>query len=376
MNTPFAYGKIVTDKNFTNRKKEIEHLVENFLSRVNTIIISPRRWGKSSLVYKAAQQIKIKDKTIKICFIDMFNIRSENEFYETLAQKILEASTSKVEEVLSISRKFMGNIIPKISVATDPNTSFSLGLDWKEVKKHPDEILNLSEKIAKAKKLKFVICIDEFQNISEFADSQGFQKKLRSHWQKHKNTSYCIYGSKRNMLLEVFSSQSMPFYKFGEIMILDKIEEKEWEKFIIKRFNETGKNITSTNALLISNLVESHPYYVQQLAQQAWLRTKKSCTEEIIQNAHQNLTQQIGLIFQTITDGLTSKQIQFLKAVLNEETKFSSQSNLKKYKLGTSANVLRLKQALVDKEILDLSGNTIQFLDPIYKNWLSTQYFI
>ena len=121
--------------------------------------------------------------------------------------------------------------IPNLSFSPDPGTELKLSMDWEQVKKDPDDILDLAEKIAIKAKKKLVLCIDEFQNIAEFKDSLGFQRKLRSHWQLHQHVSYCIYGSKRHMLMEVFSSPSMPFYKFGDLIFLEKIKEEEWITF-------------------------------------------------------------------------------------------------------------------------------------------------
>ena len=89
------------------------------------------------------------------------------------------------------------------------------------------------QKIAEEKGNQFIVCIDEFQNISEFKEHLSFQKKLRSNWQKHQNTAYCLYGSKRHLLMNVFTSSSMPFYKFDNILFLEKIKEKEWTPSIL-----------------------------------------------------------------------------------------------------------------------------------------------
>ncbi len=375
METPFVFGKIASDKNFTNRKTELNQLILNFTSLVNTILISPRRWGKSSLVIKAAEEAQKKDKSLRFCFIDIYNVRSEEQFYQLLAQEILRASSSKIEGLMENAKKFMGHFIPRISFSPDSSNEFSLGLDWQEVKKQPDDILNLAENIAKEKKLKFIICIDEFQNISGFEDPLALQKKMRSHWQKHKNTSYCLYGSKRHMLMEVFASPSMPFYKFGDIRFLQKIDKEEWIPFLKKRFSETGKKIGNNNALFITNLAECHPYYIQQLAQQVWLRTETECNSEIVIAAHESLVMQLSLLFQSLTDELSNTQINFLKAILSEATQLSSKKTLQEFRLGTSANILRIKQALLNKEIIDIQGNVVSFLDPIYKYWLKNYFF-
>lgn len=176
MNTPFVFGKIASDEYFTNRTVEISQLSSNFQSLVNTIIISPRRWGKSSLVKKAAEEASKIDKNIKFCFIDMYNVRSEEQFYQLLAQETLKVLSSKLDEILEISRSYLTRIIPTISFNPDPMNDFSISMDWEQVKKQPDEILDFAEKIAQSKKIKLMICIDEFQNISGFGQPVEFQK--------------------------------------------------------------------------------------------------------------------------------------------------------------------------------------------------------
>src|SRR5690606_9690471 len=141
---------------------------------------------------------------------------------------------------------------PKLTYSLEPNSEFSIGLDWEEVKKQPDDILNLAEKIAEKKDLHIVLCIDEFQNVGEFDDPKAIQKKLRSHWQKHQRVSYCLYGSRQHMMIDVFTNSRMPFYKFGELILLQKIKKTDWISFIKKRFADTGKSITVSDAALIA----------------------------------------------------------------------------------------------------------------------------
>ena len=375
METPFVFGKIVSDENFTDRKAETARLVSNFSSSVNSILISPRRWGKSSLVAKAAEISSGKNKNIKFCFIDLNNVRTEEQFYQQLATKVLNASATKTGILIENARKFFGKFIPNITISPDHATELKLGLDWKEVKKEPDDILDLAEKIGTENKLKFVICIDEFQNISEFESPMDIQKKMRSHWQKHRNVSYCLYGSKRHMLMDVFTSPSMPFYKFGDIIFLNKISLGDWILFIQKRFVDSGKKIGTNEAGMVAELTDCHPYYVQQLAQQAWLRTGVLCTKEIIEESFQDLVLQLSMLFQNLTDGLSRTQLSLLKALTDNVNQLSSQSTVMEYRLGTSANVIKLKKMLMSKEIIDIQGNQISFLDPLYKFWLQEYFF-
>lgn len=375
METPFIFGKIATEKNFTDREQETSYLVSHFTSLINTIIISPRRWGKSSLVNKAAKLAMEQDSKLRICHIDLFNVRNEEHFYSLLAQKVIAATSSKWEEAIGNAKKFFSRLVPKISIGTDPTNEVSIDFDWEEVKRNPDEILDLAEKIAKEKGLKIVICIDEFQNIAEFDDPEYFQKKLRSHWQLHQNVAYCLYGSKRHMMLEVFTNSAKPFYKFGNLIFLDKIETEYLVAFFNSRFADTGKSITNQASRLIAALVDNHPYYAQQLAQLSWLRTKDKCTEDIVREAHTALVEQLSLLFVTITETLTTQQLCYLKALIAGEKSITSTEVMHRYGISSPTSVARSKVALVKNDILDNQAGKMSFQDPIYAYWLKTQYF-
>ena len=374
-NIPFIFGKIAENSDFTNREKEVKKLKNNFISLTNTTILSPRRWGKTSLVSKVGKLVMAENKHIKVAFVDVFNVRSEKEFYLALVKSVFEATASKWEEIAENAKQFLSHLIPKISFSTD-NYEISFGLEWEEMKKNVDDMLNLVERIAIKKKIHIIVCVDEFQTISEFDEPLAFQRKLRSNWQKHSHVGYCIYGSKRHMLLDIFTNPSMPFYKFGDLIFLEKIENSVWQNFIIKRFEETKKKISRENAKLIADLVENHPYYVQQLAQQSWLLCVKECREVDILNAQQNIIDHLSLLFINIYESLPTLQHQLLKAILADEKQLSSQHTLNKYNLGTSAAIPRLRKSLLEREIIDMtSKHEIELQDPMLKAWLKQIYF-
>ena len=375
METPFIFGKIATEKNFTDREKETADLVRNFTSLINTIIISPRRWGKSSLVNKAAKLAMNQDSRLRICHIDLFNVRDEEHFYSLLAQKVISATSTKWEDAVASAKSMFSHLVPKISIGSDPTNEVSIDFDWETVKQNPDEVLDFAEKIAQKKGLKIVICVDEFQNISEFTDADYLQKKLRSHWQRHQSVAYCLYGSKRHMMMEVFTNSSKPFYKFGNLMFLNKIDTHCLVEFFQRRFADTNKRINDDAANLIVQLVENHPYYAQQLAQQSWLRTKNVCRVEIVREAHAALVEQLSLLFVTITETLTTQQLNYLKALIAKEKAITSTDVMHRYKISSTTSIARSKAALIRNDILDNKAGEISFQDPIYAYWLKTEYF-
>ncbi len=375
MKTPFVFGRLAKESNFTDRKNETERLVLNFKSLINTIIISPRRWGKSSLVYKAAQVAQKEEADLRVCPIDLFNVRTEEQFYQELARAVIVSTATKWEEIVSDATRFLSRFVPKISFGGVPMSEITLDLNREEVRRSPDEILDLAEKVASEKNLRIVVCIDEFQNIAQFGDSLAFQRKLRAHWQQHQHVAYCLYGSKRHMMLQVFSDYAMPFYKFGDMMFLEKIKTPEWVEFIRETFEKTGKSISEEICEELVARVDNHPYYVQQFAQQVWLRTEKTATMEAVDEAQADITSQLSLMFDTLTQTLTTQQLCLLRAMCAGEKNINSKSVMDKYDLSSPTMISRARKALVEKDILDNVAGVYSIQDPVYAYWLKERYF-
>ena len=376
MEAPFIFGRIATDENFTDREKETEHLVNNFESLINTVIISPRRWGKSSLVQKAADIAMQDDKNLKVCTIDLFNVKTEEQFYTALARNLIQETASRWEEAVENAKTFFSRLVPKISVGAGPGSEISIDFDWEEMKSNPDEILDLPERIAEAKGVKIVVCIDEFQNIAEFEDPLFFQRRLRAHWQRHRKVSYCLYGSKRHMMMDVFTDSSMPFYKFGDIFFLNKIDTEHFIPFIIERFSSTGKSITEDACRKIIALADNHPYYVQQLSQLSWLRTSGQCDVETVVKAHLSLVEQLSLLFSNLMETLTFQQTCYLHALIAGEKAITSAETMYRYHISSATAASRSLKTLIKKDILDSKSGEISFQDPIFEYWLRYNYYL
>lgn len=374
MNIPFAYGKIVEDVDFTDRTDETAHLMGNFMSLTNTAIISPRRWGKSSLVTKAIKAVEAEQKDILFVGMNIFKCETPQEFYGLFAKKTMEGISTSAESLLSNAKEFISKLLPKLTIS-DPSSQYEIALGV-DVKSTPieEEILDLPQQIATKKKKKVVVCIDEFQQIGEFANTLKFQKTLRSHWQTHSDVAYILYGSKKHMMLHIFGEYNSPFYRFGDMMFLPKITNEEWKKFIVGRFRDTGKSITPDLAGHLAEQVENHPYYVQQLAQYTWLRTSDTCSENIVDEALQAMLNSLNLQFVNLMDTLTEKQRNFLCAVSDGVKNFSASDTLQRYHLGTSGNIRILKDALKKRDLIDVTGKEIQIQDPILKRWIVQEY--
>ena len=371
-NKPFVFGVAASGDNFTDRESETARLLTNFRSGVNTVLISPRRWGKTSLVRKVCRLAQTDE--LKIVYLDIFSCRSDADFYDAFASAVLKQTSTKVEEWMENIRQFLSRISPKISLAADPAADFSFSLELTPKREDIDEILQLPEKIAEKKGCRIVVCIDEFQQIGEFKDSKTFQKRLRSVWQLQKHVSYCLFGSKKHLMNELFERKNLPFYKFGDAIYLQKIATADWVGYIRSRFEAMGKSIPAELAEEICRRVDNHSSYVQQLAWLVWTRTGKEATRQELEAAFQDIIDQNTPLFEKQTESLTSFQMNFLRAIIDGvHSEFTTQEVMRKYQLGSSANVSIIKRALIKKELIEIDKRKAVIPDPIMKVWLQRE---
>ena len=370
MERAFVYGMSVEGVNFTDRVKETKRLKLDFENGINVILISPRRMGKSSIVKKVKSEIT--NPEIKVVYMDVYDCRSEYDFYNRFATVLMKETASKSEQIIENIKRFLVRLTPKISFTPEPMSDFSLSLGITPQNYQPEEILQLPELIAQEQDKHIVVCIDEFQQIGEFPDSVTVQKRLRSVWQHQQHVSYCLFGSKKHLMTKLFQNRKMPFYQFGEMMYLDKISTEDWVPFIQSRFEHQGKKISTELAKNICETVENYSSYVQQLAWNVLAETENEATEQDFKNGIEALMAQCSGLFQEQLRGLTSYQLNFLRAVCNGvHSDFGSKSVMEEYNLGSKSNIARIKEALLDRELIETSQDGVYLEDPVFRMWFN-----
>lgn len=126
MKRAFVYGISVEGENFTDRVKETKRLKLNFENGINVILISPRRMGKSSIVKKVKSEIT--NPEIKLVYMDIYDCRSEYDFYNRFATVLMKETASKSEHIIENIKRFLVRLTPKISFSPDPMSDISLSL--------------------------------------------------------------------------------------------------------------------------------------------------------------------------------------------------------------------------------------------------------
>lgn len=369
MKKAFVYGIAVEGENFTDRIAETKRLKRDFENGQNVVLISPRRMGKTSLVRRVISLVDTNK--VAIVHLDIYDCRTEYDFYNKLASAVLRQTSGKGELMLHNIKEFLTRLTPKVSFGVDPANEMSVSLGIAPEDYTPEEILQLPEKIAHKMGKHLVVCIDEFQQIGNFPDTLEVQKRVRSVWQLQQEVSYCLYGSKKHMLTNLFQNRRMPFYQFGDIRFLQPIALDDWIPFIRGKFEANGQTISNEQIIKICETVEYQSSYVQQLAWNVMLCSDEVVSEAAIDEAIDDLIGQNTTLFMQQTDGLSSYQMNFLKALAVGETgDFTSAAMLKKYNLGSKSNISRLQETLIKKELVEKTGRTMTIADPVFRLWM------
>ena len=368
MGKAFVYGMSVGGDNFTDRIEETKRIKLDFENGINVILISPRRMGKTSLIKKVISEMDSPE--IKVVYMDIYDCRSEYDFYNRFAETIMKSTGNQLEQVMENIKRFLVRVSPKLLFSPEPNSEFSVSLGITPKEYFPEEILELPERIAKEQGVRIVVCIDEFQQIGEFSDSLTVQKRLRDVWQHHQHVSYCFFGSKKHLMENIFQSRRMPFYQFGEILHLKCISTEYWVPFICSRFEKYGKKISEEYAARICHTVKNYSSYVQQLAWNVMAETEKEVNEESFTDGINALLEQNSSLFIQQTEGLTTYQLNFIRLLCNGiHSGFNTQSVVEQYPLGSKSNVDRIKKCLIDRELITIEKEGVFLADCVFELW-------
>ena len=373
----FVYGVAVSDYNFIGRERETKRLLDNFKGGINVILMSPRRLGKTSLVKHVCN--KLDDKDIITVYLDIFGCKSEYDFYNKLTAEVLKQTASKHELWFEEAKEFLYRLTPKISFSPEPNSDFSISLGITPKTHTPEEVLQMAETIAIKRKKRIVICIDEFQQIGEMANSKQIQARLRTVWQHQKHVSYCLFGSKHHLMSTIFLHRSMPFFQFGDTISLNKIATEDWVKYIVSHFADGKRTISHALAEEICKFTENYSAYVQQLA---WLvftlkEEGETVTEDDVKQAENDLLATNDILFMQMIEPLSEFQLNFLRAIASGIKKDFGLSEVREeYNLGSYSNITRLKTALLERDLIEKQNTELVITDPIFAKWLKRKIML
>ena len=374
MESPFEYNKCVSGAQFIGRNKEMAHLCNLLREHNNVLIYGPAKIGKQSLVYNSMELLRHDHKDITFCNINLFNIRCVEAMMLKFTNEIVSHFAETGPEWNAIMQKYLPNA-PYMVDTTSLQKQFTYTTKDLLSDSQIEEILMLPDRLAHEYGTHVILYFRQFQDILLFDDPHRTFLLLEKVWKKHTGTNFIITGDRFNAMEEIFQ-QKKYFYQFAYKIDLAPIDEKIFVEYIMKGFQKAGKIIHPDQAASIYNLVEGDPWYTQHLASICFFLAKGYVNEGIIKQATQQLINLHDYEFHSIVYSLSKYQIRMIKAALEGVTRFTSADVLDKYKLNSSANVSRLKEALSKKEIITFSEKkSATFLDPLFKLWFVNYFF-
>ena len=372
---PFIVKGYIQKEYFCDRKKELETLHRNAKNRCNTTLISPRKMGKSGLIFRYFEELLVKNN-IQSIYVDVYSSRSLNDFIKLMAEAIL----LKFPEKTAIGKKFLKflkGLRPLISF--DPFTSAPQIQIVFQSQQETIYTLQGLFTFLEEQNTPIIIAIDEFQQIAEYPE-KNVEAILRTYIQQLKNIQFIFCGSNKSMMMEMFTSAKRPFFASTRLLYLDKIENVEYEKFIRYHFETNKKQIKDEALEAILNWTKSHTFYTQNLCNYIFSMRTKTIDTDVVRNAMANILSENESFFFQYRQLLTSDQWNYMIAVAKEDeiSQITAQKFISKYNIGTPANSRRILKSLIEKELIlenvTIEKTTYQIYDVFLSRWLGTKY--
>jgi len=369
MENPFQYGKVVSAPSFTDREEELEEILRDVSSAHNLVLYSPRRYGKTSLLFKVAEQARLLG--YKTIYIDFLRVTSRSGFIELYAQEILKYYHKNWRATLKKIAKLASGIRPSMTLDPFGNLSFSINISPQaDPRPNLEAVLDLPEQLDPRQK--WLIIFDEFQEISRL-NREGFEDILRSRLQLHQRCSYIFCGSQYHLLLRMFSDPGRPFYRFGKLMPLHKIPPELMKAFIMERFAVTGLSLDPKLAASILKITDNIPNYVQFIASELWQSAAlrgSAPDQTMLDNVLEKVIDSQKDYFLQIWEILSPQQRKVLLALCRENRAIFSEDYHRRHHLGVISSSQRAVRKLVADQIIVKEDNEYLFSDPLFKSYL------
>lgn len=378
---PFVYGEIVTAAAFADREDERERLARDLASGQKVFLISPRRYGKSSLVRDVMRNLaRQKILTIEVT---VASSSSYIGFLESYARALVAADTP-AGRLKRWTAELFSAITPEIRFDADPLGKARFALAFPAVRTARDtarvaaEVFALPGRIAEARKQRLAIALDEFQAITAF-DGGSVENALRAAVQEQRQVGYVFSGSEPS-LMERMLGPRRPFYKAGPVMRLEKIDPDEFAVFIEARFAGSGIQPDEGLGESIVDLAANVPYDVQRLAHETWDDVKEAGRKTAgLDDLHATLTRLLGeqhMVFEESWQRLTLPQRAVLRAlVLEDGRELMSVDVRTRHRLPGTSTIQAALAALLRQDIVTKDDGRYVTVDSLYREWVARKTY-
>ena len=372
---PFSVKEYKGKNYFCDREAELEKILTNIKNGIDTTLVSPRRMGKTGLIYRLFEQIN-ETGDVETIYVDIYPARSLSDFVKLLAEAILV----KFPEKTSIGKlfiEFIKGFKPLLGydvLTGEPQIQISYQSDQEK-----EYTLQGLFRFLDMQDTKIVLAIDEFQQITDFPE-KNIEALLRTYTQQLENIRFIFCGSRKSMMIDLFSNAKRPFYASTQYLVLDKIDLASYKAFITGKFTENDIRIEDDAVDYILSWTRQHTFYTQSVCNRIYSMDEKVVSIQLVKRACNELLKRSEAVFFQFRQLLTPGQWNFLIAVAKEGevTQLTAQKFIASYEIGTPANARRISRSLIDKELIletaNKKGSKYQVYDVFLSRWLESEY--
>jgi hypothetical protein len=382
MENPFVYGEIVPGAAFANRVVELERLTTDLAAGQKVFLISPRRYGKSSLVRHALAALG--RRRIATLEVTVSSYSSYVAFLEGYARALVGLET-RLDRARSWLGELFSTIRPEVRIDAKPGGSGALALSFPSVRtardasRLADEVFALPGRIAERLGRRLAIALDEFQAVASF-DGGSVEHALRAAVQQQRQVGYVFAGSEPSLMEQMIGAKR-PFYKAGPVMRLERIPPDEFAAFIETRFRDTGVRPDADLGAAIVDLAGNLPYDVQRLAHETWDdvttgRRRRAGLDDLHATLRRLLDEQ-DTLFEAVWQRLTLAQRATLRAVVLEQGREILGADTRtRHRLGGASSVQAGLAALVRQDLVarEPDGRYL-VVDSLMREWVARKTF-
>jgi hypothetical protein len=369
---PFYYKALPEDAPFCDRTDELKYLVKYAKSKNDLVLYAPRRFGKTSLVRRVQKELA-KQGVVAI-YVNFFGIGSVNEVAARLAAAVFKITHGK-ESLWKKAIRFIFSFRPVLRPTLD---------GYVEITAEPasrDTGMLLLEKVLNELEQFIVDCdhlvqisFDEFQEIVTLPEAEQIEAAMRTRIESYQASHFFI-GSRRRVLLGIFSETQRPFFQSAHIFPLGPLPKDELAEFISSRFAEGGVSCHVSVGLEIARLVECHPYYSQRIAFIAAEEAKDNEVDlDSVHSAFRSLVKDVEPVFEAMLQGLPPQQRLVLRALAREPVRrVTSKDYILRHDLGSVTGINYSLSQLERLDFIDQERNSKVWsvVDPVFAVWLT-----
>lgn len=385
MTNPFVYGEVVPASSFVDREVELDRLTGDLLAGQKVFLISPRRYGKSSLVRQALRAAERGGALTVDVTVSSYS--SYVAFLEGYAQALLSVET-RLDRARAWFRDMLGAVRPEIRMEPDRAGGTTLALSFpaartgRDVSRLAQEVFALPGRIAEARRRHLAVALDEFQAIGSFDGGDGrgtrmhqVEHALRAAVQHQRRVGYVFSGSEPT-LMERMLGRSRPFYKAGPVMRLQKIPADRFADFVDARFRATRIRPDAGLGAAVVELAGNLPYDVQRLAHEMWDDARAGARKTVgLEDLHATLKRLLGehdAIFEATWQRLTLAQRAALRAAVIEEGRELLSADVRaRHRLSGTSTIQASLTALVRDDVLAREGTRYVVVDSLLREWVA-----